>query len=84
MENKTTIIGIRIDERSKEALKVQEVLTKFGCSIKTRLGLNDASDDAVETSGIILLELFGDTSEHLRLEQELMAIEHTIVEKMEL
>ncbi|MBI9033030.1 MAG: hypothetical protein JEZ03_01025 [Bacteroidales bacterium] len=82
MENKTTIIGIRIDERSTEAIKVQEILTKYGCSIKTRLGLSDFDDDSCQMSGIILLELSSHTMELEHLETELKKIDHISVEKM--
>ena len=39
------IIGIKINDRIKEAGKVQQVLTDYGCSIKTRLGLHEVTDD---------------------------------------
>ena len=53
------ILGLHLTDRVKEAIKVQDVLTKFGCSIKTRLGLHDVNDDVCSTNGIIILELCG-------------------------
>ena len=35
------IISILIEERTKEAVRVQEVLTKFGNNIISRLGLHN-------------------------------------------
>lgn len=82
MSKETRILGILITDRQKEAGKVQSVLTKYGCSIKTRLGLHEASDDVCSTSGLLLLELTGDISEMDKLENELVAIEGTQTQKM--
>jgi len=39
--NELRILGILIPDRVKDAVKIQEALTKYGCSIKTRLGLHE-------------------------------------------
>lgn len=78
-----TILGINITDRVKDANKIQEILTKFGCSIKTRLGLHEVVDNYCSKSGLILLELTGDKSEFSKLEQELMKIQGIEVKKME-
>lgn len=82
MSKETRILGILITDRQKEAGKVQNVLTKYGCSIKTRLGLHEVSDDVCSTSGLLLLELTGDKSEMDKLEKELVAIAGTQTQKM--
>jgi hypothetical protein len=82
MSKETRILGILITDRKKEAGKVQNVLTKYGCSIKTRLGLHEATDDVCSTSGLLLLELTGDVSEMNKLENELVAVEGTQTQKM--
>jgi len=82
MAKETRILGILITDRQKEAGKVQNVLTKYGCTIKTRLGLHEATDDFCSTSGLILLELIGDLSDMDKLEKELVAIEGTQTQKM--
>ena len=82
MSKETRILGILITDRQKEAGKVQNVLTKYGCSIKTRLGLHEATDDVCGTSGLLLLELTGDVSEMENLEMDLVAIEGTQTQKM--
>ncbi len=38
---KRIILGVQVTNRIKNALEVQEILTKFGCNIKTRLGLHE-------------------------------------------
>jgi hypothetical protein len=78
----TWILGIRISDRAHEVALVQSVLTKFGCSIRTRLGLHEVKDGFCAPGGIILLELCGDQSEFLKLEKALLAIEGLEVKKM--
>ncbi len=57
------IMAIKVDGRNANAVHVQELLTKYGCSIKTRVGFHEASADLCATDGIIILQLFGPESE---------------------
>ena len=57
------IMAIKVDGRNANAVHVQELLTKYGCSIKTRVGFHEASADLCATDGIIILQLFGPDSE---------------------
>lgn len=76
------VLGVYISDRLDAAKLVQAILTKFGCSIKTRLGLHEVIDELCSTSGLILLELTGDVNEATKLENELLKIEGVQVEKM--
>ena len=76
------ILGIRISDRVTKASLIQPVLTKFGCTIRTRLGLHDVTDDFCSPTGMILLELTGDPSEYIKLENELLKIDGLEVKKM--
>ena len=76
------ILGIHITNRTKDVVLVQDILTKFGCSIKTRIGLHDADEENKNSDGIILLELLGDKEEMLKLENALRNIESLKVQKM--
>lgn len=76
------ILGLHLTNRVKEAIKVQDVLTKFGCSIKTRLGLHDVNEEVCSANGIIILELCGSIDEMAKLENELLKIEGMEVRKM--
>ncbi len=76
------ILGISVYDRKKEVGEVQKVLTKFGCSIKTRLGMHEVSDDFCSKSGLIILELFGEVKDQEKLEKKLNAIEGVEVKKM--
>jgi hypothetical protein len=79
----TTILGVSVYDRIKEAGEVQTVLTQYGCSIKIRLGLHEVSDDFCSKSGLIILELFGDISEQHKLEAALGHIQGVELKKME-
>jgi len=76
------IIGIQITDRISEVSKLQAILTKFGCTIKTRLGLHEVKDDYCSPGGLILLELTGNREEFLKLENELLSLEEVEVKKM--
>jgi hypothetical protein len=78
----TWIMGINVTDRMKEVNSVQSVLAKFGCSIRTRLGLNTTGSDLKPGSGLIILELYGDSNEYYKLENELLKIEGIEVKKM--
>ena len=58
-----TIIGIKLSERNKESIKLQEILTKYGCNISTRIGLHHSTGDACSNSGMILLDTVDDPAE---------------------
>jgi hypothetical protein len=76
------ILGIRITDRVKEVSDVQHILTKFGCSIRTRLGLHEVKDDFCSRSGMIILELTGTRDEFVKLENELLKVDGLEVKKM--
>lgn len=83
MENNHTILGIKITDRIKEAGEVQRVLTQYGCSIKTRLGLHEVSSDYCSSSGLIILELTGPIDDQVKLHDELVKIPGVITRKMD-
>ncbi len=56
----TTIVGVRLDNRLETAVEFQKILTKFGCIIKTRLGLHEVSEEKCAHNGIVLLEVIDD------------------------
>jgi len=76
------ILGIYITDRLKKVSDVQDILTKFGCTIRTRLGLHTVKDDVCARSGLIVLELTGSNEEFVKLENELMKVDGLQVKKM--
>lgn len=84
MTNCSTIMAIIQDNRVETAIKVQDVLTKYGCHIRVRLGLHDAAVCGCTNSGIILLQLCGEEVPVNQIEQELKVIPDVKVKYMTL
>lgn len=66
-----TILIIMVDKRKEEAVKVQQVLTGWGCLIKTRVGIHDGVLDKCSNHGLIILELVGEKSKKKELARKL-------------
>ncbi|MFH0766561.1 MAG: hypothetical protein ABII85_01260 [Bacillota bacterium] len=67
------ILGVLINHRTESAIEVQDVLTKFGCIIKLRLGLHETANVCAEDA-LLLLQLDGKDFEIKDLEENLNAI----------
>lgn len=77
------IMGIQLQERIEKAVEVQELLSKYGCHITTRLGLHSSPPNTCSPKGLILLEFVDDAQEAAEeLEKELANIDEIIVKKM--
>jgi hypothetical protein len=76
------VLGVYISDRVQKISLIQPILTKFGCSIKTRLGLHETDGENYSKNGLILLELSGDRDEFFKLENELLSVEGLDVKKM--
>ncbi len=53
----TTIIGVKLTDRAESSLEFQQILTKYGCSIRTRIGLHHTENGVCTNNGIVLLDL---------------------------
>ncbi len=51
------IFGINITNRREDAQKLQDILTKYGCYIRTRIGLHPMGEYSCSNYGIILIEV---------------------------
>lgn len=78
----TTIIGIKISNRLESAVSVQEILTKYGCIIKTRIGLHEEINGQCSPKGLILLEIIDD-AQAADITQELCDIEDIEIQQMQ-
>ncbi len=76
------IIGIRVEDRYDEAQEVQKVLTRYGCSILTRLGLHQTKNTQCGQSGLIILQLIPDDEEARLLINALSKIDGVEVKEM--
>lgn len=77
----TIILGIKLSNRLDVAIEFQKIVTKYGCSISTRIGLHETNKRFCATSGIILLEIT-DHSKITELEQELLQINEIEIQRM--
>ena len=80
----TTIMALAIDHRVAKAAEIQTILTKYGCIIKTRLGLHEANQDSCSERGLIILHVSSDAKEVEKLEKDLNVVEGVKVKYMTL
>ena len=56
---KKSILLILVGKRKDDAIKLQQILTAWGCIIKTRLGIHDGVLENCSDEGLLILELYG-------------------------
>jgi hypothetical protein len=78
---KHTVFGVHISGRVENVPAVQAVLTKYGCNIRTRLGLHDADSTSCSPSGLLLIDAFGEEVEDFY--QELKVQKGVDVQRMD-
>lgn len=71
---KKTILLVLVGKRKEEAVKVQQILTGWGCMIKTRLGIHDGVLDNCSDSGLVILELVGTDEQKQELARKLSVL----------
>ena len=69
------IMAIKINGRTAKAPHVQEILTKYGCNIKTRVGFHETSEDQCSMDGILILQLFGKDEDVQSMYDELKTLD---------
>ena len=79
----TTIIGIKLTNRTEIPHNFQSILSKFGCAIKTRIGLHSNCSSVCANWGVILLEVI-DESKISELKHELSNLEGIKIQSMTL
>ncbi|HNZ32730.1 MAG TPA: hypothetical protein P5518_02465 [Candidatus Cloacimonas sp.] len=78
------VILVKIDQRSSEATKVQDILTKYGCNIRVRLGLHEVSNEFCANDGLVVLEVQGDRDILDKMIEELNALEYVQAKLVEM
>ncbi|MBE6053762.1 MAG: hypothetical protein E7212_07580 [Clostridium sartagoforme] len=79
-----TIMIIKLEPRVSTAPTLQEILTKYGCVIHTRLGLHEATKTSCANSGLIILNLMSEEKEEInKLGKELENLEGVIIKLIE-
>ena len=72
-----SLLGIVVPRNEDLGVKVQNILTAYGCVIRTRLGVNEVWFG--EPAGLIILELTGDRSQYASMENDLREIEEIAI-----
>jgi hypothetical protein len=80
--SKHIILGVHITDRIHHVSLVQNLLTEYGCSIRTRLGLHDAESGFCSPNGLLVLEMTDDEARATQLMGKLNALEGVEVKKM--
>lgn len=78
------IMAVVLKQRTETAVRVQEVLTKYGCHIKLRVGLHEGALNACTEEGLIMLQLCGSPDELAAFQNELNAIPHVRAKSMDM
>lgn len=76
------ILGVHVTNRATQVPRVQELLTTYGCNIKSRIGLHHVDNKFCSPRGLILLEMYGDLKLCRELATKLNALEGIDVQEM--
>jgi hypothetical protein len=71
---KKSILLILIGKRKEDAVKVQQILTAWGCIIKTRLGIHDGVLENCSDEGLLILELYGTDEQKQELTRKVAVV----------
>jgi hypothetical protein len=77
-----TVLGVLLANRTSTSQKFQEIISKHGCQIKTRIGLHTVADNKCSIDGVILLEVIGNDEEVECLKADIETIPGAEVQKM--
>jgi hypothetical protein len=75
-----SILVVLIGGRKDAAVTVQKVLTGWGCTIKTRLGIHDGVLDNCSDEGLLIMELVGTKEQNDELTRKLNLIDQVKAE----
>ena len=75
---------ILVDNRKKNAITVQKILSEWGCLIKTRLGLHPGTLENCTDNGLIFLELVGEREKHEEMVRKLNLLDGVEAKLVEL
>lgn len=78
------VIGIRMDNRIRNAQTFQDVLTKNGCQIKARIGLHEANEKLCASDGIIILQPCGEKEQIDELVRDLNNVDGVVAKLIDL
>jgi ribose 5-phosphate isomerase len=79
-----TLVLIMVANRKEAAVKVQQVLTGWGCMIKTRLGIHDGVLEQCTETGLLILEVVGEEEKKAEMERKLNVIPGVVAKRVDL
>jgi hypothetical protein len=79
-----TVVLIMVGNRKESAARVQQILTGWGCMIKTRLGIHEGVLENCTETGLIILEVVGDEDRKAELERKLGVIPGVAAKRIDL
>lgn len=68
---KRTCLLILVDHRKETSANLQKILSAWGCTIKTRLGLHSEVMENCTEHGLLFLELAGKEDDHEELARKI-------------
>ena len=71
---KKSILLVLVGKRKEDAIKLQQILTAWGCIIKTRLGIHDGVLENCSDEGLLILELYGTDEQKEELTRKVAVI----------
>jgi hypothetical protein len=71
---KKTVLLVLVGKRKEAAVKLQQILTAWGCLIKTRLGLHAGVMENCSEAGFLFLELYGSDEDNAELARKVAVI----------
>ena len=71
------LLIITLGNRLHSAIKFQQIVTEFGCIIRTRIGLHHEVGSSCSNQGVIVLELTGDKSRQKALAKKVSSLAGT-------
>jgi len=80
---KRIVLGIQVTNRVANVPDVQQILTEYGCNIRTRLGLHEVTQTVCAPTGLLILDTFGDEAEINEMEKKLKEINGLVLGRME-
>lgn len=78
------MMAIKVNGRIAQAPLVQEILTKYGCNIKTRVGFHEVNEDKCSMDGVLILQLFGEDADIKEMLKEMENLEGVAAKFIEL
>ena len=80
--DKHLILLIHVTNRIKNVPELQEIFTRYGNNIRTRLGLHEVGADYSSKAGVIVLDMVGEESRFDAMAREAGEIEGVEVQKV--